>query len=54
MTFDGATIEATLKKSKSLQAIPIRLQYQIDIFTRYREEADEYLRNFVYNILNYP
>lgn len=54
MTFDGALIEATVKKSKSLNAVPIRLSYQIDVFTRYREEADEYLRNFVYNIINYP
>lgn len=54
MTFDGLLLEASSIKSKSLNAVPIRLSYQIDVFTRYREEADEYLRNFVYNLINYP
>ena len=37
-----------------LNAIPIGIGYQIDIYTRYAAEADEYLRNFVYNIVNHP
>lgn len=37
-----------------LNAIPIGLGYQIDIYTRYAAEADEYLRNFVFNIVNHP
>lgn len=41
-------------KVSLLNAIPIGIGYQIDIYTRYAEEADEYLRNFVYNIVNYP
>lgn len=37
-----------------LNSIPIGIGYQIDIYTRYMEEAQEYLRNLVYNIINYP
>lgn len=53
-TFDGLTLEATKSAIKSLSSIPIGLNYQIDIYTRYLEEADEYLRNFIFNIINYP
>lgn len=41
-------------KTNQLNAIPIQLNYQIDIYTRYQAEAEEYLRNFVFNIINYP
>lgn len=64
MTFDGYTINnpsngANIshkndKKSVQVNAVPIRLSYQIDIYTRYMAEADEYVRNFVFNIINYP
>lgn len=53
-TFDSLTLEATSKMIKSLSQIPIKLNYQIDIYTRYFQECDEYLRNFVFNIINYP
>lgn len=53
-TFDGLTLEANKVGIKSLNQIPIGLTYQIDIYSRYMEEADEYLRNFIFNIVNYP
>ena len=37
-----------------MNAIPIQLNYQLDIYTHKIAEADEYLRNFVFNIVNYP
>lgn len=52
--YAGVTLEANRESVKSLRAIPISLQYQIDVYTRYQEEADEYARNLVYNIINYP
>lgn len=52
--YAGVTLEANREYVKSLRAIPISLQYQIDVYTRYQEEADEYARNLVYNIINYP
>lgn len=37
-----------------LNAIPIGISYQIDIYARHLAEADEYARNIVFNIINYP
>ena len=54
LSFDGAKLDATHQLSKQLRAIPISVPYQLDIYTRYQEEADEYVRNLVYNIINYP
>ena len=54
ITFDGAKLEANSKKVKSIVYIPITLNYQLDIYTRYYQEADEYMRNFIFNIINYP
>lgn len=47
----GDTLPTT---SIPLNVIPIKISYQIDIYTRYMDECDEYVRNFVFNIINYP
>lgn len=54
MTFGGMTLEANDKKGLLLNAIPIVLNYQVDVYARYYEEADEYMRNLIFNIVNYP
>lgn len=63
MTFDGWRKDADYKDSKDktkgaainqLNAIPIRLFYQLDIYTRLYEEAEEYVRNFIFNLINFP
>lgn len=54
LTYDGGHLDATGEKSEVLNAIPIKIQYQLDIYTKYFAEADEYARNFVFNIINYP
>lgn len=54
LTYDGAHIAATEEKSEVLNGIPIKLSYQLDIYTKYFAEADEYVRNFIFNIINYP
>lgn len=54
LTFDGLTLAATHEKAKQLNAVPISIPYQIDVYTRYLDEADEYIRNLVFNIINYP
>jgi hypothetical protein len=54
MTFDGMMFEANKNKSVQLDAIPIDISYQLDIYTRYFKEADEFLRNLTFNIINYP
>jgi hypothetical protein len=54
LSHSGSRIFANSEVGKRLRAIPISIPYQIDIYTRYRDEADEYARNIVYNIINYP
>lgn len=54
LTYDGAVVAYNEKSSQLLNAIPIRLTYQLDIFTKTAEEGDEYLRNFIFNIINFP
>lgn len=54
ITFDGLVIEGDSERSVSLTAIPIDVSYQLDIYTRYFKEADEFLRNLTFNIINYP
>jgi len=56
LSYDGGHFEdkSTPEVSKVLNAIPIKLTYQLDIYTKYFAEADEYLRNFIFNFINYP
>lgn len=56
MSFDGKKIGKSIDEDKTVQlnAIPIQLSYQLDIYTKKYEEGDEYLRNFIFNIINYP
>lgn len=54
MTFDGVTLKADEKKALQLNAIPITLKYQIDIYARYFKEADLYARDLVFNFINHP
>ena len=54
MTFDGYDFQKTPDRSIWLNAIPIAIPYQLDIYTRYQQEADEYVRNLIFNIVNFP
>lgn len=55
MSYDGITLGSALSgRSKLLNAIPISIPYQLDVYTRYQTECDAYIRNIVYNIINYP
>ena len=53
-SFDSATFVVNSERNAKLNAIRIDIPYQIDIYARYKEEADEYIRNIVFNIINYP
>lgn len=50
-SFAGATTE---DGAFMLNVIPMKLGYQLDIYTKGMFEADEYVRNFVFNFVNYP
>ena len=54
LSFDGATLDANYERASQLNAIPISIPYQIDVYTRYLNECDEYVRNLVFNIINFP
>lgn len=61
MSFDGKHFLVTEYKPDEdkailghLDAIPITLHYQLDIYCRYLEEADEYFRNFLFGMINHP
>lgn len=53
-TFDGFKTNSNEKSSVQINVVPIEINYQIDIYTKGMAEADEYVRNFVFNIINYP
>lgn len=54
LSYDGLTLEATADKSLQLNAIPISIQYQLEIYTRYFKDADELARNMIFNLVNFP
>ena len=51
---DGNALIRAENRGARVSAIPIGINYQLDIYTRYLDEADEYARNFIFNIINYP
>lgn len=53
-TFDGFSQVKKENIVMPLNVIPIRIGYQLDIYTHRIAEMDEYIRNFVFNFINYP
>lgn len=53
-SFDGKSIGGDTKETIQLNAIPIQLGYQLDIYTKFSDEAYEYVREFVFAIVNNP
>ena len=47
-------LEAVKERTTKLDAIPITINYTLSVFTRYYKEADELVRNLIFNIINYP
>ena len=54
LSYDGLKVESANMKTNQLNAIQISIRYQLDVYTRYDEEAQEYMRNFIFNFINYP
>lgn len=54
LTFDGLNIGKGQDSAIQLDAIPVSITYQLDIYTQKYEEGDEYLRNFIFNFVNHP
>lgn len=53
-SYNGVKVAYNERTSGVLNAIQITIPYQIDVYARLQEEADEYIRNIVFNIVNYP
>ena len=54
MVWDGKKIEANENRVKQINAIPIKLDYNIEVYARYYDEADSYMREIIFNVINYP
>lgn len=54
VSYNGGKLIITESAGSKLNAIPIGITYQLDVYTRELAEADEYARNLVFNIINYP
>ena len=54
LSINGLALEVNRQRSEWLNAIPINLRYQIDVYSRYMEQADEIIRNMIFNIVNFP
>mgnify|MGYP001775740091 CR=1 FL=1 len=54
MVWDGKKIEANENRVKQINAIPIILEYNIEVYARYYDEADSYMREIIFNVINYP
>ena len=53
LSYDGMTLDADTEKSIQLNAIPISFKYYIDVYARYLRDADEIVRNLVFNLINF-
>jgi hypothetical protein len=51
---DEINIKAIPNSTALFNVIPIKLVYQLDIYTKTAEEGDEYVRNFLFKLLNNP
>lgn len=55
-SFDGLHREVNNVRDSTIQmnTIPIKVTYQLDIYTKTQDEADEYVRNFLFKLINNP
>lgn len=51
---DALVKEHGITKLSALNAIPIRINYTLDVYTRRQLENDLIMRNLIFNIINYP
>ena len=54
LSYDGVTLNVDSKYGDTINAIPISIAYQVNVYTRYAKEADILVRNLIFNVINYP
>ena len=52
-SYNGTLVGHSDSHGARLNSVGVEIPYQIDIYTKYQSEADEYMRNIVFNIINY-
>lgn len=53
-SFDGLKVHSDESITIQMNIIPILPTYQLDIYTKTYEEGDEYVRNFLFKLINNP
>ena len=53
-SYAGLKVRQTEAETLLFNAIPVRPQYQLDIYTKTAEEGDEYLRQYLFKLINNP
>lgn len=55
-SFDGMVIRKDIASASTvhLNVIPVKTLYQLDIYTKKQLEADEYVRQFLFKLINNP
>lgn len=54
-SFDGLIVDRPdYRTSIHLNVIPVKTTYQLDIYTKKRIEADEYVRQYLFKLINNP
>lgn len=53
-SYAGLKLNQNPTETLMLNAIPIKVQYQLDIYTKTDEEGDEYLRQYLFKLINNP
>ena len=53
-SYDGLKLKQTEDTTVQLNVIPIKLVYQLDIYTKTNQEANEYLRQYLFKLINNP
>lgn len=53
-SFDGLKLGQNESQTAQMNVIPIKLQYSLDIYTKKYEEADEYVRQYLFKLINNP
>lgn len=58
-SYDGLRItsqdgSSTTIGTHKFNVLPIRPEYQLDIYTKYAEECEEYVRSFLFKLINNP
>lgn len=53
-SFDGFKVQIQQKEDILMSVIPIRLEYQLDVYCKKQDECEEYIREFVFLLINNP